>query len=161
MPSVLCLFGEERKDHSVWEFPFPGNLQFSISSSQSSSLGLFFLVSYVGGKAMVAYTMPQQRKRKERSERLRGERDQVKFIDLWLYRFVLVSYAGNGHISIVMLGKSHMLLLWPTQCPQKVRKLGEGDQIKFIDFRFERRQAVWFRKGSQDVALIASSWDQW
>ena len=30
---------------------------------------------------MVAYTMPQQRK-KEESERLRGERDQIKFIDL-------------------------------------------------------------------------------
>ena len=30
---------------------------------------------------MVAYTMPQQRKEGE-SERLRGERDQIKFIDL-------------------------------------------------------------------------------
>ena len=30
---------------------------------------------------MVAYTMPQQMK-KEESERLRGERDQIKFIDL-------------------------------------------------------------------------------
>ena len=29
---------------------------------------------------MVAYTKPQQRK-KEESERLRGERDQTKFID--------------------------------------------------------------------------------
>ena len=29
---------------------------------------------------MVAYTRPQQRK-KEESERLRGERDQIKFID--------------------------------------------------------------------------------
>ena len=29
---------------------------------------------------MVAYTMPQQRK-KEESERLRGERGQIKFID--------------------------------------------------------------------------------
>ena len=33
------------------------------------------------GKAAVAYTKPQQRK-KEESERLRGERDQIKFIDL-------------------------------------------------------------------------------
>ena len=33
------------------------------------------------GKAMVAYTKPQQRK-KEGSERLRGERDQINFIDL-------------------------------------------------------------------------------
>ena len=30
---------------------------------------------------MVAYTKPQQRK-KEESERLRGERDQIKFIDI-------------------------------------------------------------------------------
>ena len=30
---------------------------------------------------MVAYTMPQQRK-KEESKRLSGERDQIKFIDL-------------------------------------------------------------------------------
>ena len=30
---------------------------------------------------MVAYTMPQQGKEEE-SERLRGERDQIKFIDL-------------------------------------------------------------------------------
>ena len=30
---------------------------------------------------MVAYTKPQQRKREE-SEQLRGERDQIKFIDL-------------------------------------------------------------------------------
>ena len=31
---------------------------------------------------MVAYKMPQQRKKKEKSERLRGERDQIKFIYL-------------------------------------------------------------------------------
>ena len=34
---------------------------------------------------MVAYTMPQQRK-KEESERLRGERYQIKFIDLIIER---------------------------------------------------------------------------
>ena len=33
---------------------------------------------------MEAYTEPQQRK-KEESERLRGERDQIKFIDLGFY----------------------------------------------------------------------------
>ena len=32
---------------------------------------------------MVAYTKPQQRK-KEESERLRGKKDQIKFIDLRL-----------------------------------------------------------------------------
>ena len=31
---------------------------------------------------MVAYTMPQKSKEKERSERVRGERGQIKFIDL-------------------------------------------------------------------------------
>ena len=33
------------------------------------------------GKAVVAYAKPQQMK-KEESKRLRGERDQIKFIDL-------------------------------------------------------------------------------
>ena len=37
------------------------------------------------GKAMVAYTMPQQWK-KEESERLREERDQIKFIALGFER---------------------------------------------------------------------------
>ena len=50
---------------------------------------LFFSFSELcWGKAMVAYTMPQQRKKKERSERLRGERDQIELIDL---EFVVVS----------------------------------------------------------------------
>ena len=31
---------------------------------------------------MVAHANPQQRRKKEESERLRGERDQIKFIDL-------------------------------------------------------------------------------
>ena len=35
---------------------------------------------------MVAYTKPQQRK-KEESKRLRGERDQIKFIDLRFERW--------------------------------------------------------------------------
>ena len=30
---------------------------------------------------MVAYTKPQQRRKKENSKRLRGERDQIKLID--------------------------------------------------------------------------------
>ena len=43
-------------------------------------------------KAMVAYTMPQQRKKKEKSERLRGERDQIKFIDLGFERWQVVRF---------------------------------------------------------------------
>ena len=44
--------------------------------------GIFFSFSELyWGKATVAYRKPQQRK-KEEIERLRGERDQMKFIDL-------------------------------------------------------------------------------
>ena len=38
---------------------------------------------------MVAYTKPQQRN-KERSERIRGEGDQIKFIDLRFERWQVV-----------------------------------------------------------------------
>ena len=40
---------------------------------------------------MVAYTKLQQRK-KEKSERLRGERDEIKFIDLGFERWQVVRY---------------------------------------------------------------------
>ena len=40
---------------------------------------------------MVAYTKPQQRK-KEESERLRGERDQIKIIDLRFERWLVAGY---------------------------------------------------------------------
>ena len=43
------------------------------------------------GKAMVAYTKPQQRK-KEESERLRGERGQIKFIDFRFERWQVVRF---------------------------------------------------------------------
>ena len=36
--------------------------------------------------------MPQQRKKKERSERLREERDQIKFIDLGFTRWQVVRF---------------------------------------------------------------------
>ena len=44
------------------------------------------------GKAMVVYTKPQQRK-KEESEQLRGERDQIKFIDLRFERWQAVRFS--------------------------------------------------------------------
>ena len=40
---------------------------------------------------MVAYTKPQQRK-KEESERLRGEGDRIKFIDLRFERWQVVRF---------------------------------------------------------------------
>ena len=47
---------------------------------------IFFCNELCWGKAMVAYTKPQQRK-KEECEMLRGERDQIKFIDLRFERW--------------------------------------------------------------------------
>ena len=49
----------------------------------------FFFSELCLGKAMVAYTMPQQRK-KEESERLRGERNQIRFNDLGFERWQVV-----------------------------------------------------------------------
>ena len=43
------------------------------------------------GQAMVTYTIPKQRK-KEESERLGGERDQIKFIDVGFERWQAVRY---------------------------------------------------------------------
>ena len=51
----------------------------------------FFLNELFWGKAIVAYTMPQQRK-KEESARLRGERDNIKFIDLGFGRWQVVRF---------------------------------------------------------------------
>ena len=52
------------------------------------------------GKAMVAYTMPQQRK-KEESERLRGERDQSKSIDLRFKRWQVVRFRHSStHLEV-------------------------------------------------------------
>ena len=47
------------------------------------------------GKAAVAYAKPQQRKREE-NERLRGERDQIKFIDLGFERWQIVGFRKAG-----------------------------------------------------------------
>ena len=41
---------------------------------------------------MVAYTKPQHRKKEERSERLRGERDQIKLIDHGFERWQVVRF---------------------------------------------------------------------
>ena len=55
---------------------------------------------------MVAYTMPEQRK-KEESEWLRGERDQIKFIDIEFERWHIVGFRkargrlGGQHLSII------------------------------------------------------------
>ena len=40
----------------------------------------------------MAYATPQQRWKKEESERLRGERDQIKFIDLRFERWQVVRF---------------------------------------------------------------------
>ena len=54
------------------------------------SLKIFFIEFYKG-KAMVAYTKPQQRKKNE-SELLREERDHIKFINLRFERWQVVRF---------------------------------------------------------------------
>ena len=90
---------------------------------------------------MVVYTKPQQRK-KEESERLRGERDQIKFIDLGLERWQVVG------LSELCWGKTMVVYTkpQPRKKEESERLRGERDQIKFIDLRFERWQVVGLRK---------------
>ena len=45
---------------------------------------------------MVAYTKPQQRREREESERLRGEGDQIKFIDLRFEGWHVVGFRKAG-----------------------------------------------------------------
>ena len=47
----------------------------------------------------MAYTKPQQRK-KEESKRLRGERDQIKFIDLKFERWQVVRFRKARRMDI-------------------------------------------------------------
>ena len=63
----------------IWDIPQEG-------------LFFFFFSELCWGKAVEAYTMPQQRKKKERIERLRGERDQIKFIDLGFERWQVLRF---------------------------------------------------------------------
>ena len=51
----------------------------------------FFFGELCLEKAVVAYAKPQQRK-KEEGERLRGGRDQIKFIDLGFERWQVVGF---------------------------------------------------------------------
>ena len=51
----------------------------------------FFFSELCWGKAMAAFTKARQSK-KEESERLKGERDQIKFIDLRFERWQVVRF---------------------------------------------------------------------
>ena len=62
-----------------------------LTAGEVKSLISFFFSELCWGKAMVAYTMPLQRKEEE-SERLRGEKDQIKCIDLGFERWQVVRF---------------------------------------------------------------------
>ena len=51
---------------------------------------VLFFSELCWGKAVVAYTKPQQRKKE--GGRLRGERDQIKFLDLGFERWQVVRF---------------------------------------------------------------------
>ena len=57
----------------------------------STRILFFFFSELCWGKAMVAYTKPQQWK-KEESERIRGEKDQIKFTDRRFERWQVVRF---------------------------------------------------------------------
>ena len=71
--------------------------------------------------------MPQQRK-KEESERLRGEKDQIKSIDLGFERWQVIG------LSELCWGKAMVAYTRPQQRKkEEIEKLrGERDQIKYI-----------------------------
>ena len=71
----------------------------ALSINKGSFSVLIFFSELCWGKTMVAYTKPQQWK-KEESERLRGERDQIKFNDLGFDRLQVVEVVRyNGENS--------------------------------------------------------------
>ena len=61
------------------------------STKDNLAFLMVFFSELCWGKAMVACAMPQQRK-KEKSKRLRAERDQIKFIDVGYERWQVVRF---------------------------------------------------------------------
>ena len=89
----------------------------------------------------MVHTKPYQRKEEE-SERLRGERDQIKFIDLGFERWQVV------RLSELCWEKVMVAYTKPQQRKREESEMlrGERDQIKFIDLRFEGRQVILFHR---------------
>ena len=91
---------------------------------------------------MVAYTKPQQWK-KEESERLRGERDQIKFIDLRFERWQVVGFRKarrQAYVNCILLRCVVEGSLWLMQSfnkEERERPRVEGDKIKLVDLRCE------------------------
>ena len=76
----------------------------------------------------------KKERKKEDSERLRGARDQIKFIDFRFERWQVVRF------SELCWGKAMVTYTKPQQRKKEEseRLRGERDQIKFIDLGFER-----------------------
>ena len=81
---------------------------------------------------MVAYTKPQQRKKAER-EWLRGQRDQIKFIDLRYERWQVIG------LSELCWGKVMVAYAMPQRRKKEesewLRGERERDQIKFMNLK--------------------------
>ena len=82
--------------------------------------------------------MSQQRK-KEESKRLRGERDQIKFIDVSLLIFVLICslpHLGKSHHSTGNLFKPKIQLkiefVKQSYCISSVEKSGQHHLVEFL-----------------------------
>ena len=111
--------------------------EFLCQSPARKSKFMDFSVRLGRRKATVAYARPQQWK-KEESERLREERDQIRFINLRFERWQAVG------LNEYCRGKAMVAYAKPQQRKKEEseRLREERDQIKFINLRFERWQAV-------------------
>ena len=96
------------------------------------------------------------RTKEERSERLIGVRDQIKFIDLRFERWQVVGLSES------YWGKAMVAYTMPQQRKKEEseRLRGERDKIKFIDFRFKRWQILGFRKQEEGKTFHKCSWDE-
>ena len=81
---------------------------------------------------MVAYKKSQKRKKGER-EMLRGERDEIKFVDLRFERWQVLG------LTELCCGKATVAYTKPQKRKKGEREMlrGERDEIKFVDLRFE------------------------
>ena len=69
---------------------------------------------------MVAYTKPQQRK-KEESEKLRGERDQIKFIYLRFERWQIVGFRKARRKQLIKTPRMKRALPFKSSSRSKMR----------------------------------------
>ena len=90
-----------------------------------------FLSKLYQGKAMVAYTKLSQRRKKEDSERLRGERDQIKFIDLRFERWQAVGFRKPRRRGLTSHFMKYLAIVGLSLAPFRIRAVGPCHLLPF------------------------------